>query len=519
MNRLLPSLLLLTLCAPLHAQVLHAERIASGIARPTELTSPPGDTSRLFVVEGRMGIRIIKDGLLLPTPFLDISSELTSNQAIGSLAFHPDYANNGRFFLLYVDKDLYAHVAEYHVSADPDIADPTSRVQILGPYLQSTLVHLWNGLQFGPDGKLYVGIGDDMWTFDMVQNPSQDLTNILGKILRLDIDLPPPYIPADNPFVGVPGAREEIWMWGLRQPWRFSFDSLNGDVYISDVGSNDHEELDFVSGSVAGGQNFGWRCVEGSFCAEFEGCANCTDPLFVPPIHEFSHEEGRCAVIGGFVYRGKAMPSLQGTYFFADYCSGRVWSFRYDGVTMTEFQERTEELTPWIGGGTIGLITSFGVDAQGELYLLDNQQGEVFKIVERSCHTANYCPISPNSAGTGAVIASTGSTSIGAADFSVTVSGAIPNKYGIFFYGGDQDQAPFGEGVRCVKQPFYRLNPLILLDASGGGSKAIDFQNPPQPQAKINPGSTWNFQFWFRDPALGGSGFNTSNGLSVSFCP
>jgi glucose/arabinose dehydrogenase len=230
MNRFLGSLLVLSLGAPLHAQSLRAIRIAENIGRPTDLTSPPGDTSRVFLVEGRVGIRIIKDGLLLPTPFLDISNELANNQAIGSLAFHPDYANNGRFFLLYVDSSLVSHVAEYHVSADPDIADPASRIEILGPWQQNTLVHLWNCLQFGPDGKLYVGIGDDIWTYDYVPNYSQDLTTLLGKILRIDVDIPPPYIPPDNPFVGQPGVREEIWMWGLRQPWRFSFDSLTGDV-------------------------------------------------------------------------------------------------------------------------------------------------------------------------------------------------------------------------------------------------------------------------------------------------
>jgi glucose/arabinose dehydrogenase len=519
MNRFLACLLVVSLGAPLQAQTLRAIRVAQNISRPTDLASPPGDLSRQFVVEGRLGIRIIKDGVLLPTPFLDISSELTNNQAIGSLAFHPDYANNGRFFLLYVDKNLLAHVAEYHVSADPDVADPASRVQILGPWQQNTLVHLWNCLQFGPDGKLYVGIGDDIWTYDYVPNYSQDLTTLLGKILRIDVDIPPPYIPPDNPFVGQPGVREEIWMWGLRQPWRFSFDSQTGDVYISDVGSNDHEELDFVSGAVASGQNFGWRCLEAFTCNDFAGCAACTDPLFTPPIYEYSHDEDRCAVIGGYVYRGLAIPWLRGAYFFADYCSGRIWSFRYDGQTMSDFQERTEDLVPYPGEGEIGLISSFGVDAEGELYILDNQSGEVFKIVEDVCEVSNYCVISQNSAGNGATIGSTGTPHIDADDFELTVAGAAPNKYGVFFYGKEQDLVPFGDGVRCVKQPFYRLKPLVHTDAQGAASYHLDFQDPPQSEARILPGSTWNFQFWFRDPAFGGTGFNTTDGLNAIFCP
>src|SRR5688572_12564440 len=177
MKWLVGCLLLPVLCPPAAAQTLRAVRVATGIGRPTDLATPPGETNRLFVVEGRHGIRIVKDGVLLPTPFLDLTAELSAqNQAIGSLAFHPDYANNGRFFVLYVDKDLIAHVAEYHVSSDPDVADPSTRIQILGPFQQTTLVHLWNQVLFGPDGKLYVGIGDDIWTDDEVPNYSQDLS-------------------------------------------------------------------------------------------------------------------------------------------------------------------------------------------------------------------------------------------------------------------------------------------------------------------------------------------------------
>jgi hypothetical protein len=234
-----------------------------------------------------------------------------------------------------------------------------------------------------------------------------------------------------------------------------------------------------------------------------------------PPIFEYAHDEA--ARHRGYVYR--AGDSLVWGRFLRDYCSGRIWSFRYDGQTMTDFQEHTQDLAPWPGEGEIGLITSFGQDSQGELYILDNQNGEVFKIIEEVCEISNYCVLSPNSSGNGAKIGNTGSAHIQDHEFRLTAVDAPPNKYGIFFYGKEQDLAFFGDGIRCVKQPFYRLKPLVHLDAQGAGSLYLDFDNPPQSEARILPGSTWNFQFWFRDPAFGGTGFNTSDGLNVTFCP
>ena len=516
----LGCLLMSVVCASAQAQTLRAVRISNDVPRPTDLASPPGDTARIFVVEGRRGVRIIKDGVLLGTPFLDISSELAANQAIGSIAFHPDYADNGRFFILYVDENLVSHVAEYHVSADPDLADPSTRVEFLGPFQQSTLVHLWNQLVFGPDGMLYIAVGDDIWTDDPLPNYSQDLSNLLGKILRLDVDLPPPYVPPDNPFVGQAGVREEIWAWGLRQPWRIAFDPVTSDLFIGEVGSNDHEELNFLSGSSPAGANLGWRCFEGNECLNRPECTGgCADPTMILPIHEYSHVDGLCCIIGGYVYRGQAMPSLHGTYFFADYCSGRIWSLRYDGQTMTEYRERTAELAPWNGAGTIGLVSSFGLDANGELYILDNSGGEVYKVVEAVCDVTGYCMTSSNSVGDGATLAASGTTSIAANDFTLAVSSGVPNQFGLFFYGGQPDQVPFGDGLMCVHSPLYRLEPPEHLNAQGSGDYLVDFFAPPQAEATIRAGSTWHFQFWYRDPVFGQSGFNTSDALAARFCP
>jgi glucose/arabinose dehydrogenase len=506
------------LAAPLFAQTLRAVRVAEQIPRPTFLCSPPGDTSRLFLLEGRRGVRILRDGVLLPTPFLDISAELTTNEALAGMAFHPDYASNGRFFLAYLDKTNYTHLVGYTVSSDPDVADPASRTELLPPILHADGVHNWNCLEFGPDGKLYLATGDAVSTTDDSAANAQDLTNLLGKILRLDVDLPPPYVPPDNPLVGRAGVREEIWQWGLRNPWRFSFDAATGDLYVGDVGWFSSEEVDFLPAGSGGGWNFGWPCLEGSLCRSLPGCSPCDSPRYLGPILEYGHAEGECAIIAGPLYRGSAIPGLDGTFFFADYCTGRIWSMRYDGQTVSDLQERTQELVPW-ESGEISLPTSFGVDAHGEMYLLDNSGGEVYAIVAATCEVESYCVAAPNSSGPGATIASSGSTSISAEDFVLEISGGPPGATSMFFYGSNPTSTPFGDGFLCVDPPNYRLRPPLQLSAQSTGSYAIDYQNPPLVEATILAGSTWCFQCWYRDPAFGGTGFNTTDGLRASFCP
>ncbi len=514
MNHLFRAAFLSLLGVPLQAQNLRTVRITNQIPRPTNLCSPPGDFERLLVLESRRGVRIIKNGVLLATPFLDLSSDLGTNEGLVGMAFHPQYSSNGRFFLSYLDKDLDNHLVEYKVSSDPDLADPTTRTEILTPVHNPSLVHNWNCLQFGLDGMLYVGLGDATSTDDYSVSNSQDLSSLLGKILRLDVDLPPPYVPPDNPLVGDPGVREEIWAWGLRNPWRFHFDAATGDLYIGDVGRVDWEELDFLPSSVNFGANFGWRCVEGTQCRDYPTCTPCTDPRLLPPIHQYDHGQGDCAIIGGPVYRGQAIPGLEGTYFFADFCSGRFWSLRYDGQTIHELQERTEELAPW-DGGSIALPTSFGVDAAGELYILDNQGDEVFQVIAASCSTESYCQAAPNSAGPGATIGSTGSTSISADEFRLTVTGAPPGQTGLFFYGRDPLSAPFGDGYLCVAARHFRLMPPVHFDAQGMATRPIDFHE----EARILPGTSWRFQCWYRDPAFGGAGFNATDALLAGFCP
>ena len=347
------------------------EQIVSGLKFPTGIVSPPGDT-RLFVLLKAGPIRIIKDGVLLPTPFLELTSKVSSTageQGLLGLAFAPDYATSGRFFVHYNDNFNTNRVSSFRVAADPDQANPASEAQVLA-FPQPGVAHNGGQLVFGPDGMLYVGLGDGD---DADQGRGQSLTDPFANIMRIDVSTQPYTVPADNPFVSRTDARPEIWSYGFRNPWRFSFDRATGDLYIGDVGEGTWEEVDYAAASNSAGRgvNFGWDEMEGLHCFKHRDCDQTGLTL---PVVEFSHDEG-CAVVSGYVYRGTAMPSLQGTYFYADYCVGWVRSFRIQGGVPTE-QKEWPELKPG------GQITSFGEDSAGELYIA-TQQGGIYKIINQ----------------------------------------------------------------------------------------------------------------------------------------
>jgi len=346
--------------------------IVSSLNFPLYLAAPAGDLNRLFIVERGGVVRIVKDGTLLPTPFLDIRAQvsLVAEQGLLGLAFDPDYATTGRFVVHYTDLAGDTRLSMLQVSSDPDIADPGSEVIVLTAD-QPFENHNGGQVSFGPDGFLYLGLGDGGSSGDP-HGRGQDLTDLLGSILRIDVRSATPYaIPGDNPFVGVAAARGEVWSYGLRNPWRFSFDRATGDLYIADVGESRYEEID-VSPAVEGGGkglNYGWNHTEGAHCFAI---AECDLVGITLPTLEYSHSEG-CSVTGGYVYRGSAIPALQGQYFFADYCGGWVRSFRYSGGAATE-------LTEWPALSPGGSVVSFGEDAAGELYVIE-ADGRVFKIV------------------------------------------------------------------------------------------------------------------------------------------
>jgi glucose/arabinose dehydrogenase len=345
----------------------------------TLITSPPGDESRVFVLEqNTANVMLVKDGNFQFTPFLSLNG-LTSTGAergLLGLAFHPRYAQNGRFYVYFTRAgDSGVMLVRYQRSAaNPDLADPTSAVTILGPLTRPVFSdHNAGSMQFGPDGYLYVSIGDGGHTDNNNPDPNcnaQNPLSLFGKILRLDVDGGTPYaIPPGNPFVGNPGYRPEIWALGLRNPWRMSFDRTTGDLWIGDVGHETREEINFQPAGV-GGRNYGWKIMEGTTCFPHgSGCAPtlppCQDPVYTPPVYEYDHNQG-CAVIGGFVYRGCAIPELRGTYFFSDYCANKIWSFRLVNGQVTQFTDRTAQLQLPAPHNFTG-ITAFGEDARGEI--------------------------------------------------------------------------------------------------------------------------------------------------------
>ena len=358
---------------PPAALAVRLKEVASGLDSPVFLTSPPGDLTRAFVVEQDGRIRIIRNDALVPTPFLDISARISAGGERGllGLAFHPQYATNGRFVVYYNNTAGDIRIASYRVSANPDVADPASEQILLAVPHPSYSNHNGGMVVFGPDGRLYAGIGDGGSGGDPNGN-GQNRNVLLGKLVRLDVNAAgQASVPSDNPFAGQAGMRPEIWSYGLRNPWRFSFDRLSGDLYIADVGQNAREEIDVSTDAAQFGRglNFGWKIMEGTAC--FSPSSGCNKTGLVLPVLDYGHGDG-CSVTGGYVYRGSLVPALRGHYFYADYCSGWVRSFVLSGGQATQ-------LLDWSALRPGASMTSFGEDASGELYIVTSS-GRIFRI-------------------------------------------------------------------------------------------------------------------------------------------
>ncbi|MDP9202547.1 MAG: PQQ-dependent sugar dehydrogenase [Gemmatimonadota bacterium] len=347
---------------------LAVEQVASGLDQPVYLTAPASDP-RLFIVEQPGRIRVVENGRLLDKLFLDIVSKVGSGGERGflSVAFHPQYRLNGFLFVNYTDKKGDTRIERYTVSADRNVADPRSAKLILAidqPYSNHN-----GGLNlFGPDGMLYIGMGDGGSQGDPHGN-GQNRNVLLGKLLRMNVDRGDPYlIPAANPYAKG-GGRGEIWAIGLRNPWRFAFDRFSGLLYIADVGGDRFEEVDVVPMSVAG-VNYGWNIMEGPSCLRSSGCNQAG---LQKPALSYSHANSTCSVIGGFVYRGQKIPEIQGQYFYSDYCNSWLRSFGFADGKVTDQHE-------W-PVGRLGSVVSFGEDSQGELYICTSS-GRVYRIIK-----------------------------------------------------------------------------------------------------------------------------------------
>jgi glucose/arabinose dehydrogenase len=359
---------------PATSNSLRLQTVTAVLSSPVFLTAPTGDVGRLFIVEQGGLIRILNslDGTPRATPFLDVAGLIVTGGERGLLgmAFDPNYAGNGRFYIYYTNTAGDIVIARYGVSSNPDIANAGAQAILKTIAHPTNQNHNGGMLAFGPDGCLYAGIGDGGGSGDPNGN-AQNTNSLLGKILRLDPETGSA-CGTDNPFANGTGGAPEVWSFGLRNPWRFSFDRSTGVLYIGDVGQDQREEVDAVVGPNAGqGVNFGWNIMEGFAC--FNPPSGCNSSGLTPPILDYSHDAGACSVTGGYVYRGTLNPAVNGSYFYADYCAGFVRSFQLQGGRPS-----SQNTWPLLSPG--GQITSFGEDARGELYIL-TQTGGLSRIV------------------------------------------------------------------------------------------------------------------------------------------
>lgn len=348
-------------------------RVARNLAKPVFLTHSGDGSGRLYIVEQDGRIKILLDGTVLGSPFLNLSAKVSkgSERGLLGLAFHPDYATNGKFYVNYTNTSGDTVVAEYTRSSNPNIANATGRILLTidQPYSN----HNGGMLAFGPDRYLYIGMGDGGSSGDP-GNRAQRLTYLLGKILRIDIDNSAGgklyAIPPGNPYAGATAGLDEIWSFGTRNPWRFSFDSKTGDLWIGDVGQNRYEEINRSTAPNAGrAVNYGWRVLEGKHC--YSPSSGCSTSGKTPPMAEYSHSLG-CSVTGGYVYRGLAYRGLVGGYLFGDFCSGRVWALRAHGP---------DSQAPVLMADTNLSISSFGEGEDGTLYVTDLGSGDIWAVV------------------------------------------------------------------------------------------------------------------------------------------
>lgn len=356
-------------------QTIGLTSFATGFTSPVDIEHPAEDT-RLFVVQQTGAIRILNaNGTVNPTNFLTLTTATISNgseRGLLGLAFHPNYATNGYFYVNYTNTAGNTVIARYTVSANPDVADATSAT-ILLTVAQPFSNHNGGSLKFGPDGYLYIGMGDGGSAGDP-GNRAQNINENLGKMLRIDVDAASPYgIPADNPYVGITG-NDEIWAIGLRNPWKFSFDMANGDLWIADVGQNQVEEINKIAAPTTTGLNFGWKCYEGN--SVYSSCSGTATYTF--PIAEYTHTGGACSITGGYVYRGSLYPNLVGKYVFADYCNNKV-GYVNDAGTIV-----------WTTAFSGTNITTFGQDINGEIYVGGSGNGVIYKLRDTSLSTTSY---------------------------------------------------------------------------------------------------------------------------------
>jgi uncharacterized protein (TIGR03437 family) len=361
-------LFLIAAAALAQAPQIRLIKVGAGFTNPVFIGSAGDGSQRLFVVEQPGRIRILRNGVVQPAPFLDITNRVQccGERGLLSVAFPPNFATSGRFYVYYVDGFGTLVISRFRMGASPDAADPSSETILLRIDHGFAANHNGGQLAFGPDGYLYAGTGDGGGGGDPLGN-GQNTTALLGKLLRIDVSADAYTVPASNPFVNRSGVRPEIWAYGVRNPWRFSFDRSTGDLYVGEVGQNLYEEVDVQPAGDPGGENYGWNVMEGFHCYAQAACSQAGLTL---PVAEYTHDSGDCSVTGGYVYRGGRYPALQGFYLYADYCTGRMRALSRTGSVW----QSSVVLAPGFS------ISTFGQDEAGELYVADYGHGDIYAV-------------------------------------------------------------------------------------------------------------------------------------------
>jgi len=368
------SFCLFFLAAAADAQI-RLVKISGNLDLPVDVANAGDGSLRLFIVLQKGKIMVYSGGRILTTPFLNITDlvKCCGEQGLLSIAFHPKYKTNGFFYVNYVNTMNNLVLARFHVSSNKNIANKSSKKILLTIPHPTYTNHNGGKLAFGKDGYLYLSVGDGGSGGDP-NNNAQNIGKLLGKILRINVNNVSTYsIPPDNPFANVTGAKKEVWAYGLRNTWRYSFDRLTGDMYIADVGQSQYEEVDFQSAGSRGGQNYGWRKMEGFHC--YNPSNNCNDGTLNLPVLEYAHGTGNCSITGGYVYRGNSVPALAGTYVYGDFCSGIIWGAKNNSGTWSSTQLLSTGL----------LISSFGEGEKGEVYVAHHgsPNGAVYRIANQ----------------------------------------------------------------------------------------------------------------------------------------
>jgi len=505
------------------AQSLTVERVAVVGNNPTAIAATPQMPHQFYVGTKNGWVWVVRGSTVLSTRALDLQARVNpvgENGLLG-LALHPSFPADPRLFVCYTRVGGFGDtvVSEFRLAPGTlDEFDATSERVLVGPIPQQIIAHKGGGVEFGPDGRLYVGVGDGDDGGTASSGVPQDLGSLRGKILRLDVDAPAPHVPLDNPFVNTPGAEPLVWAYGLRNPYRIGIDAVTGSVFVGDVGATTYEEVTRIDQSNAGA-NLGWPCREGLACTGHTACI-CPSAALLDPIIALFRGGGSpfCAMIGGELLRSSDIPRLEGKYVFTDFCSSSLWLVE-DPYGAASWMDLVPEFDP-VHQNVIAFTSEFAQGPEGELLFANHYSGEIWRVRARPGFQG-YCASTPNSSGIAATLQASGSPSITAADITFTLAGLPPNAFGYLLAARDRGYVPGfggGQGIGCLGGHLYRWSRRVLqANPSGGAALSTDLTDLPWGAPPI-AGETWNFQYWTRDANPTPSS-NLSSTVALTFAP